>query len=162
MTVLGTDATKGDPIVKPSAVDVPRPRRPLLEIVAPPGTPEPPAHRFQDLTITEQWCGPALIIAVDGEVDLGSAPLLRHALDAALGRAPRRIVVDLSCVRFLNTAGLVVLIDAHRRAGPGTDVRLVATTRSTWRPLRLTRAYERLAIHSSRTAALAAPRSPRC
>ncbi|WP_284741354.1 STAS domain-containing protein [Amycolatopsis sp. RTGN1] len=148
--------------MKPIAVDVPRPRRPLLEILPPPGTPQPPAHRYQDLTITEEWCGPALVIAVDGEVDLGTAPLLRHVLDAALTRAPRRVVVDLSCVRFLNTAGLVVLIDAHRRAGPGTDVRLVATTRSTWRPLQLTRAYERLAIHSSRTAALAAPRSPRC
>ena len=148
---------KGDPIVKPVAV--PGPRRPVLEFPRPSGNREP-ALRYQDLTITEEWCGPALVVAVDGEVDVGSAPLLRHVLDAALDRAPRRIVVDLSYVRFLNAAGLAVLIDAHRRAGPGTDVRLVATTRSTWHPLRLTRTCERLAVHYSRTAALAAPRGP--
>ena len=66
--------------------------------------------------------------------------------------------MDLSFVRFLDTAGLAVLIDAHRRAGPGIDVRLVATTRATWRPLRLTRVYERLDVHSSRATAIAVRR----
>jgi anti-anti-sigma factor len=152
-------ATKGDPKVKVAAL--PRRRRPVLEPVPPvPGGREPPGRRYRGLSITEEWCGPALVVAVGGEVDLGSAPVLRRVLDAARSRAPRRIVVDLSFVRFLDTAGLAVLLDAHRRAGPGTDVRLVATTRAAWRPLRLTRAYERLVVHSSRAAALAAPRSP--
>ncbi|WP_410606456.1 STAS domain-containing protein [Amycolatopsis sp. lyj-109] len=124
------------------------------------GDREPPAHRYQDLTITVERHGRTLVVAVDGDVDLGTAPMLRQALDAALSRTPRRIVVDLSLVRFLNSVGLGVLLDAHRRAAPDTDLRLVSTTRATWRPLELTRAHEVLAIHASRAAAMAAPRWP--
>ncbi|WP_439378914.1 STAS domain-containing protein [Amycolatopsis lexingtonensis] len=115
-------------------------------------------HRYQDLTITVERLGETLVVAVAGDVDLCTAPMLHDVLEANLSRAPRRIVVDLSLVRFLNTAGLEVLLDAHRRAAPGTDVRLVATTRATWRPLRLTRTDERLVVHTSRAAAIAAPR----
>ncbi|WP_020638923.1 STAS domain-containing protein [Amycolatopsis balhimycina] len=150
--------------------DLPRPRRPLLKSVPPPlpgpggepasGGREPSAHRYQDLTITVERQGWALVVAVAGDVDLSTAPMLRDALDAALSQAPRRVVVDLSLVLFLNSAGLEVLLDAHRRAGPGIDLRLVATTRATRRPLQLARECERLTVHASRAAALAAPRRP--
>ncbi|MEA5366840.1 STAS domain-containing protein [Amycolatopsis sp., V23-08] len=160
--------------MKLDVFDFPRPRRPLPE-AAPASFPvagqrvvhavfgasggrESPPPRYHDLAITVERSGWAQVVAVVGDVDLGTAPMLRHALDEALGRAPRRIVVDLSLVRFLNAAGLEVLLDAHRRAGPGTDLRLVATTRATWRPLQLTRTHERLVVHASRAAAIAAPR----
>jgi anti-anti-sigma factor len=149
--------------VKPTVFDLPRPRCPLPDSGPAPiasGDPEPPAPRYQDLTITVERYGWSLVVAVDGEVDLNTAPLLRHALGTALSQGPRRIVVDLSRVRFLNTAGLAVLLDAHRRAGPGIDLMLVATTRATWRPLRLTGLHERLAVHASKLAAVAAPRRP--
>jgi len=152
--------------VKPFAVDLPHPRRPLLEVV-PRSAPRPrpavepvPGRRYQDLTITLEWCGRTLVVAADGDVDLNTAPMLRDALEAARNRAPRRIIADLSRVRFLNSAGLAVLIDAHRRSGPGTGLRLVATTRATWRPLRLVQDRERLVIHSSREAAVAASSRP--
>lgn len=145
--------------MKPFAVDLPRPR---LEVVPPPiprpRPPVEPGRRYQDLTITLEWCGPTLVVAADGDIDLNTAPMLRDALEAARSRAPRSIVVDLSRVRFLNSAGLAVLIDAHRRAGAG--LRLVATTRATWRPLRLSRVCERLVVHSSRAAAVAASSGP--
>jgi anti-sigma B factor antagonist len=65
--------------------------------------------------------------------------------------------VDLSQVSFLNSAGLEVLVACHRRAGPRTDLRIVASTRSTWRPLQIVRLHETLIIHTSRAAAVAAP-----
>ncbi|MEV6823478.1 STAS domain-containing protein [Amycolatopsis sp. NPDC051102] len=145
MTVHHGQSAAGEPIVPSVVIDFPRPR-PL------------PPHRYQDLTITvERFCG-TLVVAVDGEVDLCTAPMLHDVLEASLSLLPQRIVVDLSLVRFLNTAGLQVLLDAHRGATPGTEVRLVATTRATLRPLRLTRADERLVVHTSRAAAIAAPR----
>ncbi|UOZ03146.1 STAS domain-containing protein [Amycolatopsis sp. WQ 127309] len=167
--------------MKPNVFDFPRPRRPLPESApaSPPvpgnrgdrdghsvihavftasGGGEPPVPRYHDLAITVERSGWTLVVAVVGEVDLSTAPMLRHALDEALARTPRRIVVDLSFVRFLNTAGLEVLLDAHHRAGPATDLRLVSTTRATWRPLELTRMHERLVVHASRAAAIAAPR----
>ena len=143
MTVHSGQSTAGEPIVPPVVIDFPR---------------RPPVHRYQDLTITVERLGGTLILAVDGDVDLCTAPMLHDVLDANLSRAPRRIIVALSLVRFLNAAGLEVLLDAHRRATPGTDLRLVATTRATWRPLQLTRTDERLTVHTSRAAAIAAPR----
>jgi anti-anti-sigma factor len=121
---------------------------------------EPPVPRYHDLAITVERSGWTLVVAVEGDVDLSTAPMLRHALEEALGRTPRRVVVDLSLVRFLNAAGLEVLLDAHHRAGPGTDLRLVAATRATLRPLELTGTRERLVDHASRAAAVTAPRWP--
>jgi anti-sigma B factor antagonist len=164
--------------------DFPRPRRPLPEsapasipiagnrrrdrgghgvlhaVFSASGGREPPALRYHDLAITVERSGWTLVVSVEGDVDLSTAPMLHDALEEALSRAPRRVVVDLSLVRFLNTAGLEVLLDAHRRAGPATDLRLVATTRATWRPLQLTRMHERLVIHASLAAAITAPRWP--
>jgi anti-anti-sigma factor len=143
MTVHHGQNVAGEPIVPSVVIDFPS---------------RSPIHRYQDLTISVERFGGTLVVAVDGDVDLCTAPMLHDVLEANLSRAPRRIVVDLSLVRFLNTAGLEVLLDAHRRATPGTDVRLVATTRATWRPLQLTRTDERLVVHTSRAAAIAAPR----
>ncbi|QRP47912.1 STAS domain-containing protein [Amycolatopsis sp. FDAARGOS 1241] len=88
-------------------------------------------RRHQDLTITVERLGRDLVVAVDGEVDLCTAPMRCDVLEAALSRAPLRTIVDLSVVWLLNAAGLKVLLEAPRRAGQGTDLRLVATTPAT-------------------------------
>jgi anti-sigma B factor antagonist len=115
------------------------------------------------LTLSEELIGRTAILALDGEFDLHTAPEVDRALDLILRRAPRRLVVDLSQVSFLNSVGLEVLLACHRRAAPQTDLRIVATTRSTWRPLQIARLHEILVIHTSRAAAVAAPvsRDPR-
>jgi anti-sigma B factor antagonist len=118
---------------------------------------EPPLRRHPLLTVVMEQCGQTLVLAVDGEVDLDTVHTMRQALESALSHRPRRLVVDLSLVRFLNSAGLEVLLAAHRQAAPHTDLRLVATTRATWRPLQITRLHEQLIIHASRTEAVAAP-----
>ncbi|WP_410655775.1 STAS domain-containing protein [Amycolatopsis sp. lyj-112] len=117
----------------------------------------PPIRRNPPLTVATEHCGRTLVLIVDGDVDLHTAPAVHQALESALSRRPRRLVVDLSRVQFLNSAGLEVLLDAHQQAAPHTDLRLVATTRATWRPLQITRLHEQLAIHASRDEAVAAP-----
>ncbi|VVJ21785.1 Uncharacterised protein [Amycolatopsis camponoti] len=131
----------------------------VLIMFGPHGTPSLPAG----LKLSEKLIGRTAILALDGEFDLYTAPEVDRALDLILRRAPRRLVVDLSQVSFLNSAGLEVLLACHRRAAPRTDLRIVATTRSTWRPLQIARLHQTLVIHSSRAAAVAAPvsREPR-
>ena len=52
----------------------------------------------------------AVVVALDGEIDIASAPVMRDALDRAVERlGGRRLVVDLRRVRFLGSAGLGVL-----------------------------------------------------
>ncbi|MEV6872086.1 STAS domain-containing protein [Amycolatopsis sp. NPDC051128] len=125
----------------------------VLLMFGPHGTPALPSG----LKLSEELIGRTAILALDGEFDLRTAPEVDRALDLILRRAPRRLVVDLSEVCFLNSAGLEVLLACHRRAAPRTDLRVVATTRSTWRPLQIARLHETLVIHTSRAAAVAAP-----
>jgi anti-sigma B factor antagonist len=54
------------------------------------------------------------IVALRGEVDLSSAHRLRELIWQATGQAdgePPRVVVDLSGVEFIDTAGLEVLLE---------------------------------------------------
>ena len=126
-------------------------------IEMPAGGREPPIPRNPPLTVTTEPCGRTLVLLVDGDMDLHTAPAVHQALESALSKRPQRLVVDLSLVRFLNSAGLEVLLAAHRQAAPRTDLRVVATTRATWRPIQITRLHEQLAIHTSRAEAIAAP-----
>jgi anti-sigma B factor antagonist len=55
-------------------------------------------------------------VAVAGEINMGTVNILEQQLDRALGRRPLRLVVDLAGVKFLDAAGVTVLIQANARA----------------------------------------------
>jgi len=60
--------------------------------------------------------GAASVAAVDGRLDLRSAPDLRLQLTAALAAGGGSIVLDLSEVEFIDSSGLGVLVGVHREA----------------------------------------------
>ncbi|WP_086838027.1 STAS domain-containing protein [Amycolatopsis kentuckyensis] len=125
----------------------------VLIMFGPHGAPSP----VPGLRLSEELVGRTAVLALEGEFDLFTAPEVGRVLDRILRRCPRRLVVDLSQVSFLNSAGLEVLIACHRQAAPRTDLRIVATTRATWRPIQIARLHETLVVHASRAAAVAAP-----
>jgi anti-sigma B factor antagonist len=55
------------------------------------------------------------VIAVRGEIDLFTAPELKHKLGEAIEAGRRQIVVDLSETTFLDSTALGVLIGAVKR-----------------------------------------------
>ena len=55
-------------------------------------------------------------MAVRGELDLLTAPLLAAELDAILSTEARPIAIDLSEITFMDSAGIHVLVNARRRA----------------------------------------------
>ena len=78
-------------------------------------------------------------VTVVGEVDTFTAPVLRSALDNQLEQQPRELVIDLSGVQFLGSAGLAVLVETQKSArAREVDLRLIATTRAVTRPLEVT------------------------
>jgi anti-sigma B factor antagonist len=91
----------------------------------------------------------ALIVTVAGEIDVRTAPEVTAATQRALAERPATIVVDLSEVTFLGSAGLSVLLAAHRRAAPHSRVHIVATKRTVLRPIQLTGLEQELALFSS-------------
>ncbi|GGK99906.1 STAS domain-containing protein [Nocardia jinanensis] len=93
------------------------------------------------------------IVTVQGEVDMASAPQLQAALeDAQRGGDP--LIVDMSEVGFLGSAGLSVLLVISEAADPGTGLRVVVSD-AVRRPIELTGLDKLLSIHESLAAALA-------
>jgi anti-sigma B factor antagonist len=67
--------------------------------------------------------GARTIVAPSGEIDLGSAGQLRSALARVREDGP--LVLDLCEVTFMDSVGLGLIIEEHRRAErEGTDFRL--------------------------------------
>ncbi|MHA6796332.1 STAS domain-containing protein [Pseudonocardia bannensis] len=80
----------------------------------------------------------AVVVHVRGEIDTMTAPVLRNELDEHLPSVPL-VVLDLSAVTFLGSAGLAVLVaakdDAEQR---GHLLRLVCGSRIVTRALEAT------------------------
>ncbi|BAW06856.1 anti-anti-sigma factor [Nocardia seriolae] len=95
----------------------------------------------------------ATVLAVAGEVDLATAPALENAIDAALTAKPSALVIDLSEVSFLASAGMAALVAVHKRAGD-TRIAVVADGPATSRQLKMTSLDQVFSLHSTLDAAL--------
>ena len=81
----------------------------------------------------------AVIVTAAGEVDTFTAPLLRSVLDTQLQRHPTELVIDLSGIQFLGSAGLAVLVETHKSARDrDVGLRLIITTGAVARALTVT------------------------
>ena len=56
----------------------------------------------------------AIILSIQGEVDLANAASLRTALTSAIGTGTRLIVVDLTSLRYIDSSGINVLLETNR------------------------------------------------
>jgi anti-anti-sigma factor len=62
----------------------------------------------------------AVVVRLDGELDISTAPLVGDALRAADEVAPlRRVVVDAERLAFADASGLEPLLAVHDRLGAG-------------------------------------------
>jgi len=91
------------------------------------------------LCINASTRGGALWIALHGELDIATAPVLALQLKGAIARRHTLIVLDLRGLEFIDSAGLHALIDAGRRAREThSELRLTRGSRSVERLLSLT------------------------
>ena len=67
------------------------------------------------MTVRRRLVGRRTVLAVTGEVDLATAPELGSAVDTALASGAQELWLDLSATAFMDSSGLHVLLDAHRR-----------------------------------------------
>lgn len=66
------------------------------------------------VTVSEQ--GTTITISLEGELDLAERPELRRAINGVLERSPECVVLDLSCLDFIDSAGIHAVIELHRRS----------------------------------------------
>jgi len=55
------------------------------------------------------------LVLVEGEVDIATASKLISVLNSSVAEAIKSVVVDLTQVGFMDSTGLALLINAHRR-----------------------------------------------
>jgi anti-sigma B factor antagonist len=95
------------------------------------------APNSAECVISEEWYGRVAVLSVAGVVDMLTAPSLQDAMTAALDKSPSALVVNLSEVEFLASAGMGVLVAGHDLASPETGFAVVADGPVTSRPLKL-------------------------
>src|SRR5680860_265694 len=76
---------------------------------------------WHGVSVEVQWHDDeALVLIVSGEIDVLTAPQLQEAIELALSNRPGALVLDLSEVTFLSSAGMGVLIACQQLAGDQT------------------------------------------
>jgi anti-anti-sigma factor len=110
------------------------------------------------LAVESRRVGSAAVVALSGELDLDSVPLLNEHLDAALGSPETRVVVvDCEHLAFCDSTGLNALLAARLRAEEGGPLfRLAALPRSTERMFDITGASDVFELYADLGQALAA------
>jgi anti-sigma B factor antagonist len=101
--------------------------------------------------------GDVMVVRVEGEVDIATAPLVADELLVAMRPpAPTMVLADFDAVTFMGSAGLQALLRAHQYAQrAATQLRIVATGRAVLRPLELMGMLAYLDVYPTAAAARA-------
>jgi len=105
----------------------------------------------------EQVSPGAVVVHVTGEIDLLTANYLGERLREQLKPDHQVLVLDLTAVSFLGSAGLAEIVAVSQASGAsGCKLVLVATNRAVLRPLEVTGLSSLLNMYDSVDTALAA------
>ncbi len=107
------------------------------------------------LTLAERHDGDAVVLSVEGIVDMAAAPTLTDHIRAILRQRPAVLVIDLTGVTFLATAGMSVLMEAHRKCEElAVSFRVVAQGPVTVKSMQLLGIDDLLAVYPTVATAL--------
>ncbi len=74
-----------------------------------------------------RWVKKIAVVDVAGDVDLGRSPQFQHALLSLLDEKPKRIIVNLQDVPYMDSSGVASLVKLLSKARKiGTTISLVA------------------------------------
>ena len=77
----------------------------------------PPEFDKGDFNTEESEVEGLAVVAVSGSVDMLTAPGLAEAIDSALAKKPKGLIIDLLKVEFLGSAGISVLMKTRDNLG---------------------------------------------
>jgi anti-sigma B factor antagonist len=111
----------------------------------------------QSVSVGVRVLGAVVVVELSGEIDMATREAVREPLFACVAERPPGLVVDLTKVDFIGSAGIAVLIDMTRRAEQsGTVLRIVAGTPVVLRPLEVSGLLDLLPVCRTLTQALEA------
>lgn len=108
------------------------------------------------MDIDIQIAGNAIVAAVHGRVDTISAPAFEKAVLGALNGREKLLVLDLSGLEYMSSAGLRVIISAAKTLkGKGGEMRLAATSGSVKKVFEISGFFSMFKNFETRSEALA-------
>lgn len=111
--------------------------------------------RAPQFNIQATSIGAAVVLEVHGDLDALTIPELEEAIRGSLADEPAALIVDLSKLRFLGSAGMSVLIAANEAVGRTQRFGVVADGPTTSRPMKILGLDGTLSIYPTLDAALA-------
>jgi anti-anti-sigma factor len=93
-------------------------------------------HSHRGLLVSERISDTAAVLSVAGAIDMVTAAQLQVHVETVLSRRPTALVIDLSLVEFLGSAGIGVLVQVRNNA-VDMPFAVVAHGPATSRPLQL-------------------------
>jgi anti-sigma B factor antagonist len=106
--------------------------------------------------ISEEWFGRTVVLGASGVIDMLTSPQLEVSIATSLEKNPTAIIVDLTDVDFLASAGMGVLVAARDQASQEIGFGVVASGPATSRPLKLVGLAEIVGLYSTLDEARAA------
>ncbi|HEY9264292.1 MAG TPA: STAS domain-containing protein [Mycobacterium sp.] len=103
---------------------------------------------------TESQVDGVTVVTAVGAVDMLTAPQLQGVMTAALQRKPAGLILDMTQVDFLGSAGMQVLMHTRNQLGPETRFAVVADGPATSRPLKITGIADFIELFSTLDVAL--------
>jgi anti-sigma B factor antagonist len=118
------------------------------------GRPELVDTTADALAIRQSWIDGIAVLAVTGELDLVTAPRLNAVVVDVIAKAPAVLIIDLTDVGFLASAGMTALVVASDDVSEATRFAVVADGPATSRPMKLVGLDAVFTIYPSLDAAL--------
>jgi anti-sigma B factor antagonist len=118
------------------------------------------AARRREFAIAETTVGDAVVncvsvLTISGTIDRSTAPKLTQAIDhAVVMTSPRALIIDVTDVDFLSTAGMVALVSADDKLKTIAPLAVVADGSATSRVLKMIHLDSILKIYPSLDVAL--------
>jgi anti-sigma B factor antagonist len=111
----------------------------------------------QALAVERSSVGGVEFLAVEGEIDIATSPRLISVLNQAVAGSDSPLVVDLTKVDFMDSTGLALLLNAHRRVmRRGFGFAVICPPGPLQRVFEVTDMVETLRVRPDRESAIAA------
>ena len=92
----------------------------------------------------------ANVVAVEGDVDMSTAPDLRQILQRVVSNRPDAVIVDLSGVPYIDSSGLATLVECYQGTQRGGGrMGLSGLSQSVFEVFRMTHLDKHFTIYST-------------
>ena len=113
-------------------------------------------RRGKSMQISTRTAQDVTILALAGNLDSNTSPLVQQALDGILAGGVRKLVVDFTALDYVSSAGLRVLLGAAKKlSGPGGALRLFGLNETVREVFEISGFSKILAVKGSEGEALA-------